>query len=65
MDEKKLKPLVQLNPEVRKRIEEMGPLIEQSEKSIASMKELGLDTKGLEDRLAWAKKARAILLRGI
>lgn len=63
MPNKKLKPLISLAPEVRQRIEDMQVDIESAEHNIGLMKELGFETKDIQDKLTWAKKAREILLR--
>lgn len=60
--EKRLKPLFALTPEAKKRLEDMTTTIEQAEHSITAMKALGLDTTVLEEKIAWSKKAREILL---
>lgn len=60
--EKRLKPLIALTPENKKRLEDMKTTIEISEHSLAALKELGLDTSVFEEKLAWSKKAREILL---
>jgi hypothetical protein len=41
----------------------MTPDIDAAKKAMATMKELGMDTKELEERLAWAEKVRTTLLR--
>jgi len=63
MPEKKLKPVIALAPEVRKRIEDMEEDIKSSEHNVEVMEELGFDTKTIRERIAWSKKAREILLR--
>lgn len=63
MAEKKLEPILKLTPEVRKRMEGLAEDIKRAEHGVEVMKELGMDTKILEGRIAWAKKARTIMLR--
>lgn len=63
MAEKETDNLMELPPEMKKRLQDLEKDFKISDHSIEVMKELGLDTKVLEDRLAWAKKARDIMLR--
>lgn len=63
MAEKKIEPLIKLPPEARKRLEEMEGDLERADHSIEVMKELGMDTKVLEEKLDWAKRVKKILLR--
>lgn len=55
-------PLVKLDEETRKHLEEMGSDIEKSEKDLEALEELGIDTSRLKERVEWAKKARDIVL---
>jgi len=55
-------PLISLNAEARKHIEDMGSHIEKSYGDLDAMDELGLESSKLRAMLDWTKKAREIIL---
>lgn len=55
-------PLVSLNAEARKHIEDLGPQIEKSYEDLEAMESLGLESSMLREKLDWAKKARQVIL---
>jgi hypothetical protein len=57
------KPLAELTEEARKHIDAMGAEIEEAEKFIKAMEELGMDTSRISDHVEWAKRARNIILK--
>jgi uncharacterized membrane protein len=63
MADQRVSTIFKLPREVQDKMKGMTPDIEAARKAIATMKELGMDTKELEDRLDWAEKVRATLLR--
>ena len=56
-------PLFKLPTEMTSRLTGLQSDIDKSKKAIAVMKELGMDTKELEDKLTWAENVRKTLLR--
>jgi len=56
-------PLFKLPPEMTSRLTGLQSDIDKSRKAIAVMKELGMDTRELEDKLTWAETVRKTLLR--
>jgi len=63
MVKKLVTPAIKVTPEVKARLE--GTIEETAgiRKAIVSLKELGMDTTAIEEKLEWAEKARDILLR--
>jgi len=55
-------PLVTLNEEALKHIENLQPEIDRVRGDLAAMEELELDTSRLKERVDWAEKARKIIL---
>ena len=51
-----------ISPEQRERLRKLGSQLDEAEKRLALLKELGLGVTDLEDKLRWAKKRRDILL---
>lgn len=51
-----------LTAEQRTKLIELDKQIAQNEKALALLRELGLGTRELEDKLAWSKKRLAVLL---
>ena len=62
MPDQKVDPLVTLTDEARSHLEGIKGEIEASEKNLAALEELGLDVSRLKEKIAWAKKAREIIL---
>ena len=62
MVEPKAAPLFRLPPEVTRRLTAQEDELVKARKALAVMKELGMDTKELEDKLAWSEKVRKTLL---
>lgn len=63
MAEKKLKPVIRLSEEQKRKLTETGDDVARAEHGIQVLKDLGMDVSELEGKLAWAKKARETLLR--
>lgn len=63
MSTKKKEQITYLTPQARQNLEGMEEVITQLENSLKAMKELGFDVEETESKLAWAKKARAKLLK--
>lgn len=53
---------IKLPIETKRRLEAMGKDIEATEKALVVMKDLGLDTQTLDEKLEWSKKVRETLL---
>ncbi|GAI86253.1 unnamed protein product, partial [marine sediment metagenome] len=60
---KETNPLVELTEDARKHIDAMKGEIEEAEKNLDAMVELGLDVSVLREKVEWAKKAREIILK--
>ncbi len=56
-------PLVKLPAEAVQKIRDMQVDIDKAKRAIEALRDLGLVTKDLEDKLAWAEKARDVLLK--
>jgi len=54
---------IKLPPEMTTRLTGMQPDIDRAKKALAVMKELGMDTKELEDKLLWAENVKKTLLK--
>jgi len=64
MAEKRLpRTVVKLSPEHKDKMIRAKEDIERTEHAVSVLKELGMDTKELEEKMAWVKKTREILLR--
>ncbi len=53
---------VKLDPAATQKLKDLAPDLERAYKEIATMKKLGMDTKDLEEKLAWAADARKTLI---
>jgi len=56
-------PLFKLPADVSQKLRDQAADIEKAKKAIAIIKQLGMDTKELEDKIAWSESVRATLLR--
>jgi len=56
-------PLVTLTADAKKEIDKLGADIERAKGDMEALKELGLDVSRLEEKIAWAKKAREVVLK--
>ncbi len=52
---------IKLPPEVAAELQKLKPRMEGMKRDLAALKELGIDTSAIEDKLAWADKATEIL----
>jgi hypothetical protein len=52
-----------LPAEVRKRLTDMAPDIEESKRTVAVLKKLGMDTTVLDEKIRWAEETKDILLK--
>lgn len=62
MPETDKKGVIKLTAEDKKKLEGLQADIEKGEKAVAALKSLDIDTKDLEEKIEWAKKAREVLL---
>ena len=62
MPEKDTKSGIKLTPEDTKMLINLKQDIEKAEKAIRGLGELDIDTTQLMEKVAWAKKARDVLL---
>jgi len=56
-------PIVKLSPEHKDKMIRAEDDIERVLHAVGVLKELGMDTKELEEKMNWVKKTREILLR--
>ena len=56
-------PVVKLSPEMKTKMTGAQEDIERTLHAIGVLKELGMDTTELEEKMAWVEKTREILLR--
>ncbi len=56
-------PLVELTEEAHKHLDAMKAEIDLAEKNLDGLEELGLDVSRLREKIAWAKKAREVVLK--
>lgn len=63
MAEEKVAPVVKLPPEVKARLSTMERDINGARRGIAALKDMGMETRALEDRLEWAEGVRKTLLK--
>ena len=54
---------VKLDPETQERLRTLQGDIEEAKRNLASLEKLGIDVQTFRDKLAWAEKAREILLK--
>ena len=63
MVDKKVEPLFKLPADITRKLTAQENDIEKARKALATMKELGMDTKDLEEKLDWAAKVRETLIK--
>lgn len=63
MPETDKKGVIKLTAEDKKKLQALQSDIERGEKGVKALKEMGIETKELEEKIGWAKKAREVLLR--
>lgn len=63
MVEKRIDPIIKLSPEAKQRLIDSEGDIERAEHSLKIIRELGMDTRELDEKLAWSKTVRATLLK--
>lgn len=63
MPETDKKGVIKLTAEDKKKLEVLQTDIERGEKGVSALKEMGIETKELAEKIEWAKKAREVLLR--
>lgn len=54
---------IKLPEEIAKALREQEAVIEDTRRKLAALKEVGLDTKPIEDKLDWADNARKVMLK--
>lgn len=57
------KPPVKLNPEAKQKLTDLSEDLEQADIALQLMEDLDMDMTEARDKLAWAKRAREMLLR--
>ena len=55
-------PIIKLSAEDKKKLEAVQTEIGKAEKAVEALKALDVDTKSIEEKIEWAKKAREVLL---
>jgi len=60
---KKVMPIIALTPAMKKRLEDSKADIETAEASVKILKDLGMDTKDMDEKIAWSKQVRETLLK--
>ena len=60
---KKVMPVIVLTPAMKKRLEESKADIEAAEASVKILKDIGIDTKDMDEKIAWSKTVRETLLK--
>lgn len=62
MAQKKTKPVVELTPDMKKRLEVLGEDLDRADEAVKLMKNLGMDVKEIEEKNAWSRQVRDTLL---
>jgi len=62
MVEEKTPPIVKLPDDMKVRLGKMKDEISGARRGIAALKNMGMETRALEDRLEWAEGVRKTLL---
>lgn len=52
-----------LGAETKDRLDNMGPDLEKARHAISVLKDFGMSTKDIEEKLAWAENVRETLLK--
>jgi len=60
---KKVMPIIALTPAMKKRLEDSKADIDNAEASVKILKDLGMDTKDMDEKIAWSKQVRETLLK--
>ena len=60
---KKVMPVIALTPAMKKRLEDSKADIKAAEASVKILKDLGMDTKDMDEKIAWSKQVRETLLK--
>ena len=60
---KKVMPIIALTPAMKKRLEDSKADIDTAEASVKILKDLGMDTKDMDEKIAWSKQVRETLLK--
>jgi len=63
MAQKKIVPVIELTPEMKKRLETSKVDIERAEASVKVLKDLGVDTKDMDEKIKWSKQVQETLLK--
>ena len=56
-------PLVELKQEAIEHLENVKSSLEEAQKDIDALKEIGIDTSRLQERVNWGLKAREVILK--
>lgn len=59
----KAMPAIKLTPAMKKRLVDSGADIEEAEKWTQILKDVGMDTKDMDEKIAWSKQVRETLLK--
>lgn len=57
------KPLAELTAEARAHIEATKAEMDEADKDLDALEELGLDVSKLREKIAWGRKAREVILK--
>lgn len=54
---------IRLPPDIEKQLRNLTPDFDNSDRELAVMEQLGMDTRAVKEKLQWAKEVRKTLLR--
>jgi len=60
---KKVMPVIELTPAMKRRLEDSKVDIEAAEKWTKILKDVGMETKDMDEKIAWSKQVRETLLK--
>lgn len=63
MVKENLAPIVKLPPDMKAQLQDIEGDLKRAESAIKVLKDLGMDTRAIEEKLEWAKHVRATLLK--
>jgi len=63
MAAKKVMPVIELTPAMKKRLEDSKADIERAKASVKILKGLDMDTKDMDEKIVWAEQVRDTLLK--
>lgn len=63
MAKENLTPIVKLPPDMKAQLQDIEGELKRAESAIQVLKDLGMDTRSIEEKLEWARHVRATLLK--